>query len=160
MFFKYTRMNLVTFNKLLDMLRPHLEKRNWRALPVEQRLIIMLRFLATGDQISSIAFAHRIGESTIYKIIKETCAVTVRVLGPKYLRLPIKEDWKKIAAGFWKHWNFPNCLGAIDGKHFVIKTPPNSESEHNMAQEEVHIRQRRRRALVESGTHRCRHRTS
>jgi hypothetical protein len=36
MFFKYTRMNLLTFNKLLDILRPHLEKRNWRALPPEQ----------------------------------------------------------------------------------------------------------------------------
>lgn len=45
MFFKYTRMNLVTFNKLLDILRSHLEKRNWRALPAEQRLIIMLRYL-------------------------------------------------------------------------------------------------------------------
>jgi len=44
MFFKYTRMNLSTFNKLLDILRPHLEKRNWRALSAEQRLIIMLRY--------------------------------------------------------------------------------------------------------------------
>jgi len=36
MFFKYTRMNLFTFNKLLDILRSHLEKRNWRALSAEQ----------------------------------------------------------------------------------------------------------------------------
>jgi len=45
MFFKYTRMNLSTFYKLLDILRSHLEKRNWRALSAEQRLIIMLRYL-------------------------------------------------------------------------------------------------------------------
>lgn len=45
MFFKYTRMNISIFYKLLNILRPHLEKRNWRALPAEQRLIIMLRYL-------------------------------------------------------------------------------------------------------------------
>ncbi|XP_039308911.1 protein ANTAGONIST OF LIKE HETEROCHROMATIN PROTEIN 1 [Solenopsis invicta] len=126
MFFKYTRMNLLIFNKLLNILRPHLQKRHWRALPAEQRLIIMLRFLATGDQVSSIAFAHRIGESTAYKVIKETCVVTVRILSSIYLKPPKKEDWKNIAIGFWNHWNFPNCLGAIDGKHFLIKAPSNS----------------------------------
>ncbi|XP_011337184.2 protein ANTAGONIST OF LIKE HETEROCHROMATIN PROTEIN 1-like isoform X2 [Ooceraea biroi] len=88
----------------------------------------MLRFLATGDQVASIAFAHRISESTVYNIIKETYRVTIRVLNPIYLKPPKEEDWKKIAAGFWNHWNFPNCIGAIDDKHFVIKAPPNSGS--------------------------------
>jgi len=41
LFFKYTRMNLFTFNKLLDILRSHLEKRNWRALLVETAYFIM-----------------------------------------------------------------------------------------------------------------------
>jgi len=45
MFFKYTRMNINIFNKLLNMLEPHLQKKNWRALPAEQRLIIMLRYM-------------------------------------------------------------------------------------------------------------------
>jgi hypothetical protein len=93
-------------------------------------LIILLcfRFLATEDQVSSIAFAHRIGESTVYNIIKETCTVTTKILSPIYLKPPKEEDWKKIAAEFWNHWNFPNCIGAIDGKHFVIKAPPHSGS--------------------------------
>lgn len=86
------------------------------------------RYLATGDQISSIAFAHRIGESTAYNIIKETCRITVKVLSPIYLKPPTEEKWKEIAAGFLNRWNFPNCLGAIDGKHFTIKSPPNSGS--------------------------------
>lgn len=86
------------------------------------------RFLTTGDQISSIAFAHRIGESTVYNIIKETCRITLKVLSPIYLKPPTEEKWKEIAAGFLNHWNFPNCLGAIDGKHFTIKAPSNSGS--------------------------------
>lgn len=45
MFFKYTRMDLLTFNKLLDILGPHLQKRNWRALSAEQRLFITLRYI-------------------------------------------------------------------------------------------------------------------
>lgn len=89
---------------------------------------MFFRFLATGDQISSIAFAHRIGESTAYKVIKEICVITMKVLSPIYLKPPKEEDWKKIATGFWNDWNFPNCIGAIDGKHFVIKAPPNSGS--------------------------------
>lgn len=36
--------------------------------------------------------------------------------------------WKDIANGFLERWNFPQCLGAIDGKHIVIQAPNNSDS--------------------------------
>lgn len=36
-------------------------------------------------------------------------------------------EWKKVAETFQK-WNFPHCVGAIDGKHVVINAPPNSGS--------------------------------
>ena len=39
-------------------------------------------------------------------------------------------DWKIIAENFHERWNFPLCLGAIDGKHIVLKAPPNSGSEY------------------------------
>ena len=43
MFFRYTRMDEDTFNLLLNKIRRHLQKCNWRSLPPEQRLIITLR---------------------------------------------------------------------------------------------------------------------
>lgn len=39
-----------------------------------------------------------------------------------------EDEWLNIAAGFESRANFPNCLGAIDGKHVRIIQPPGSGS--------------------------------
>jgi hypothetical protein len=41
----------------------------------------------------------------------------------------MREGWKRIQEAFKAKWNFPNCCGAIDGKHCQIKRPDNSCSE-------------------------------
>jgi hypothetical protein len=37
-------------------------------------------------------------------------------------------EWKVIAKEFNDKWNFPNCLGAVDGKHVSIKKTPHTGS--------------------------------
>ena len=37
-------------------------------------------------------------------------------------------DWEVIAGDFEEKWNFPHCLGAIDGKHVVRRAPGNTGS--------------------------------
>jgi hypothetical protein len=43
---------------------------------------------------------------------------------------PGTETWKKIAHDFVKRWNFPHCIGAIDGKHIAMQAQNNSGAEH------------------------------
>ncbi len=48
----------------------------------------------------------------------------------KFLPQLTTDTWKEVAQCFWEKWNFPNCLGALDGKHIVIQAPPLSGSQY------------------------------
>ena len=39
-----------------------------------------------------------------------------------------EEEWRTVANEYEDRWNFPNCLGSMDGKHIMIKQPRNSGS--------------------------------
>jgi len=42
-------------------------------------------------------------------------------MGPIYMPEPTEEIWTKSAQGFFEKWQFPNCIGSVDGKHVTIK---------------------------------------
>lgn len=48
-------------------------------------------------------------------------------------QLPCCESqWKAISDGFNRRWNYPHCIGAVDGKHIKILRPENAVAEfHN-----------------------------
>ncbi|XP_039304377.1 uncharacterized protein LOC120357603 [Solenopsis invicta] len=77
---------------------------------------------------TSIALAYRIGLLTAHSIVKETCEIISNVLSTEYLNPPTLDEWKNISTGFWQPWNFPNTIGAMDGKHIQIQAPPKSGS--------------------------------
>ncbi|RVE43983.1 hypothetical protein evm_011367 [Chilo suppressalis] len=130
-FYDYYRMSYENFESLVHLLRPYMEKKQSRfrsSIPVEERLSVCLRFLITGVSFKTLAFNYRMGFSTVRCIVHETCRVIWNILGRVVLPKPTTAQWKIIAKDFDEIWNFPNCIGAMDGKHFKIRAPNNSGS--------------------------------
>lgn len=59
-----------------------------------------------------------------------TCRAIERQIMQSEFPRPTEQMWRDIASTFWTKWNFPNYLGAIDGKHVTITAPPNSGSQY------------------------------
>lgn len=46
-----------------------------------------------------------------------------------YMKVPsTHNEWRIIAENYNDRWNFPNCVGAIDGKHITLRAPENTGS--------------------------------
>ncbi len=108
------------------------EDTNMRAaITPAERIAVTLRYLATGENFRSLAFGFRIAHNTISGIIPEVCDAIISEFGPEVMPEEITtDDWKDIADDFETLWNFPNCMGAIDGKHVPIACPKNAGSDY------------------------------
>ncbi|XP_070385027.1 uncharacterized protein [Dermacentor albipictus] len=99
-------MTPALFDTLLGFVSADLTRCNVSRDPLKpgERLAIALIHLASGQDIPSIASAYRVGIET----------------------KPTRADWAHVAEGFASRWLFPNCLGAVDGKHVAIVCPRQS----------------------------------
>jgi hypothetical protein len=71
-----------------------------------------------------------VGHSTVAYVVRDTCRALWECLSREVMREPDEDEWKKVAIDYWNKWNFPNCVGGMDGKHVVIQAPPNSDSQY------------------------------
>ena len=53
-------------------------------------------------------------------MVGEVCDAIWISLQPEYVKIPAsEEEWLSVSKDCEELWNFPNCVGAIDGKHVV-----------------------------------------
>ncbi|CAD7082659.1 unnamed protein product [Hermetia illucens] len=125
-FKNFLRMDSETYNELLRKVSPFIKKQDTimcDAISPNERLSATLRFLASGQTFEDLKFLTAISPQSLGVLIMETCSAIIKVLKP-YIKLPATEDeWKAVATEFGDRWNFPNCIGALDGKHVQIKKP-------------------------------------
>ncbi|XP_064467604.1 uncharacterized protein LOC135378481 [Ornithodoros turicata] len=118
------------FDQLHEMVRAQLTKQHCVREPVSsgERLAMTLRYLSSGDPIQDIALSFRVGVETAREAIYLTCQVIWDTLSPLYMKPPTEDEWRKIADDYWQRWQFPACVGAVDGKHIQIECPKKSGS--------------------------------
>ncbi len=127
-FFKMFRMSPQKFERLLSWIAPSILKSALRrsvASPAE-RLCVTLRYLCAGDAQITLATCYRMSPAVVGRVVKETAEVIWNNLKDrKFIDPPTHpQNWLEISNEFSNKWNFPHCLGAIDGKHVVIQAPP------------------------------------
>ncbi|KAL3189287.1 hypothetical protein MRX96_002954 [Rhipicephalus microplus] len=123
LFYTFYRMSPATFDVLHSLVKEKLTKDQCPSRePISsgEHLALTLRYLSSGMLVRDAAMAFRVGIETARNIIHETCTVLWET--------PTEEEWREMAAGFCNRWQFPNCVGAVDGKHIQIKCPRNGGS--------------------------------
>ncbi len=120
------RMSQATFLYVCNEIRPVVEKEDTvmrSAIPVEQRVALTLWFLATNSDYRTIGHLFGVSKHTVCVVTKEVCAAIVKVLLPKYIRIPTGDGLKAVIEGFKDKLGFPQCVGVVDGTHIPIVSP-------------------------------------
>ena len=121
------------FDIPLGLVAPAINKKTTKMrepISTDQRLLVTLRYLSTGDAHTTIAAKYRISPTTIDRIISETCnAFWDKLKEAGLIRTPSSVyAWTNIARDFEDRWTFPNMVGAIDGKHVQMFAPAGQAS--------------------------------
>lgn len=128
----YMRMDKYLFTALLQEIEARIKKQDTfcrKAIPPAERLAVTIRFLATGESYTSLHTQFNMGVSTICEIVPEVCIAIYDCLKSEYMTVPSNEEsWRATSDLFFQKWQFPNCIGALDGKHVVIRKPHHAGS--------------------------------
>ena len=81
-----------------------------------------------GINFRSLSFSARIAHNTIAEIAYETCDTIWNRLVKQHMPFVMENMLQELADAFEMLWNFPYCVGAIDGKHVCIRCPQSSNS--------------------------------
>ena len=58
------------------------------------------------------------------KILAKTSETIFQTVKDHFLKIPnCQKEWLSISKGFEDKWNFPHCLGSLDGKHICVECP-------------------------------------
>ena len=122
---KNFRVSRITFHFLCRELAPFLTKRHIvrKPLSVDQRVAMCLWRLGTNVEYRTISHLFGVGLSTVCVAVHEVCNVLVEHFRSKYIKIPSGQGLRSVIDGFESKWDFPQCVGAIDGSHIPIIAP-------------------------------------
>lgn len=123
-------MDKMHFDYLVERLFPYLEKQDTvmrESIKPREQCCLFLRYVASGESFRSLEYQFRISRRSISRVAQ----AIIDKLQQQYLKTPSTvNEWLEISEKFSQRCNFPNMIGAIDGKHIVLQQPYNSGSHY------------------------------
>lgn len=133
-FKKNFRVEKTTFIKLVNILRPHIEKNNTHlrcAVEIHKRIACALYSLGSSSELRTIAHLFGIGRTTATIILHDFCEVLVNLFFNSIIRFPTtSSEIQETFNSFFTQYGYPMCVGAVDGTHIAIKPPKGAESDY------------------------------
>ena len=132
-FFKYSGMSPTVFEELLSFVSPITVKQSTAMhdpISPSERLAVTLWYHVTGDAQRTVTASYGISPSAVSRIITESCnAIWISLKRMHSIDcLSNVSEWKSVAEEFQSKWNFPQAVGALDGRHVVMQALHNSGS--------------------------------
>lgn len=124
------RMRRESFQDLADRIKGHpvFDSGNPRSrqAPPEYQLLVLLKFLGTngnGGGDASLASHFQIGLGTI-RDFRHRALIAVLSLYEQTVRWPSEEERKDISTRIQSNYDFPNCVGLMDGTLLPLEFKP------------------------------------
>lgn len=129
-FKEYFRVTPSLFSNLLDTLAADLDglSTTWIRNPISARHKLCICAIWRRENHSvHWPFNTECIIPPLVESLRNVLAIIAHFL-ERAIPTPTKQSFKKIIDDYFNRWNFPNCCGAIDGKHVRIKCPPKAGS--------------------------------
>ncbi|XP_065205515.1 putative nuclease HARBI1 [Planococcus citri] len=130
-FLQKFRLTKTTVKFLTELIKNKISSPTTRndATTPEQKVLLTLRYYATGSFEDAFAEFAGVHESTVEKIIK-LVSEAIAELRPQFIYMPESDaDITQIRQEFYNIAKFPRCIGALDCTHIKIRSPGGKEPE-------------------------------
>uniref|UniRef100_A0A6P7F4P0 Protein ALP1-like n=1 Tax=Diabrotica virgifera virgifera TaxID=50390 RepID=A0A6P7F4P0_DIAVI len=129
--FRYFRMSKSSFLELFNYIKEDIrgiDTKMKKCIPPEEKLVVTLSYLATGNSMTNLQYQFRISQPSISVIVRQVCDAIWKKVRPISFPDFNETFWLTTAKEFYERTNFPHCLGAIDGKQVRVIKPEASGS--------------------------------
>ena len=93
----------------------------------------LVRQLSVSDKQGFFSYLRMTATTfeSILQIVGPRISEIGETLKSEFVKFSANEkEWRGIAKRFESRWNFPRCLGAIDGKHVILQAPSHAGSSY------------------------------
>lgn len=97
-------------------------------IPLNLKMLVTLRYLATGNFLLTIADCIDIAKSSACRAVGEVVQL-IAYLAPDYIQFPSPEEAHHLAEKFHDVGGMPGVIGCVDGTHIPIQRPGGENAE-------------------------------